>query len=129
MKAKQLEFDGMPPAVSLVRSLRRPNLVRLVAQARVGYAVACALATRSKLTASPALELARTIFGARFTHADRDSLAMLATLPVRGFDLDANVRPDEEKVRAQVCIEAGAALRSLQPVCDLLRSMETRENV
>lgn len=129
MKEEQQEFAGMPAAVSLVRSLRRPNLVQIAAQARVVNAVAGALGTRSKLTASPIMELSRTIFGTRFTHDDRVCLAMLATLPVRGFNLDARVRPDEAMVRAQVCIEAGAALRRLLPVLDLLRKIEKGENV
>lgn len=124
MNTEQPELPGMPPAASLVRSLRRPDLVRLVAQARVGYAIASALGTRQSLTASPALELARSICGATFTHDDRLTLAALATLPVRGFSLPPDAMLDEDDVQAMVPVIAGESRRALAPVFDLLRIME-----
>jgi hypothetical protein len=129
MNAEQPELPGMPPAASLVRSLRRPDLVRLVAQARVGYAIAATLGTRHSISASPALELARTICGASFTHDDRLTLAALATLPVRGFSLPPDALLEEDDVRAMVPVIAGESRRALAPVFDLLRHMEGGNDV
>ena len=129
MNALQLNLPGMPPAASLVRSLRRPDRVRLVAQARVGFAIAEALATRRTLTASPALEIARTVCGATFTHDDRLTLAALATLPVRGFALPPDALLAESEVLTMVCLVAAEALRALDPVLEALRHLEGAANV
>ena len=124
MNVSQPDLPGMPPAASLVRSLRRPDRARLVAQARVGFAMLEALGTRPCLTASPALELARTVCGASFTHDDRLTLAALATLPVRGFTLPPDALLDEAEVLPMVRLVAGEALRALAPVLEVLRHLE-----
>ncbi len=124
MNASQPDLPGMPPAASLVRSLRRPDRARLVAQARVGFAILQALGTRPCPTASPALELARTVCGASFTHDDRLTLAALATLPVRGFTLPPDALLDESEVLPMVRLVAGESLRALDPVLEILRHLE-----
>lgn len=124
MNASQPDLPGMPPAASLVRSLRRPDRARLVAKVKVGFEIAQAIGTRNTLTASPALELARTICGARFTHDDRLTLAALATLPVRGFTLPPDALLNEAEVLPMVRLEAGEALRALAPVLEVLRHLE-----
>ena len=91
----QTEFAGMPAPSSLARLLNRHDLLDLTASARIGYVIASATGSRRRMTASPALEMARTFIGARFTHDDRHTLAALACLPVRNSVVPAEILPTE----------------------------------
>jgi len=122
MNADQPELPGMPPTASLVRSLRRPTPAKLAAQIQVCFAMLSAGSCRS-LTASPVLELARTVFGLRFTHDDRWTLAGMANLPVPRFRLPSDLRPSDAEVKGLLPAEAGAAIQTLEKMIARLRHM------
>jgi hypothetical protein len=69
------------------------------------------------------------IFGLRFTHDDRWTLAGLANLPVPGFEIPDDLCPRDEDVRALYPAESAKARDILARMDAGISALEAASNV